>query len=186
MDSEEQVIIIAGSGVGKFRLGSQLNDVISLMSNEFPRTNMDVDVINKGNGDGDDIHLSVPEWGIRLRFQTLSQKLFMIDIVDFEKIRYSFNGSIIGGQDEVMTLKSLRKALGPSFPGIYVTMDFNKLIIVQDILLTIAFTSLSLTVFPLCFRFHCSLSQHIPLKLQYPLIYLMDRLQLCTGFMYIL
>jgi hypothetical protein len=116
MESEEHVVIAAGSGVGRFRLGSQLNDVLSLMSNDFPRTNMEVDLFNKANDSGDDIHVSVPEWGIRLRFQSLSQKLYMIDIINFEKTNYSLNGSLIEGE-EVVTLKSLQKALGPSFPG---------------------------------------------------------------------
>ena len=115
MNSEEFVHISFGSMVGGFRIGSRINEVLALMANEYPRINMNVDLCPKEKNASADIHISIPEWGIRLRFQSLSQKMYLIDITNFE-ISYSLNGTVVSSDDNI-TLRGLQKTLGPSFPG---------------------------------------------------------------------
>ena len=116
MESDRAIHISVGTGVGRFRIGSLINDVIALMSNQFPRTSMDIDLHYQTDASPENIHVYIPEWGISLRFQSHSQKLYMIDIVDCKKLAYSLNGTVFSAE-EPATLKSLQKALGPSFPG---------------------------------------------------------------------
>ncbi|CAM9317352.1 unnamed protein product, partial [Ectocarpus fasciculatus] len=57
-------------------------------------------------------------WGIRLRFQPVSQSLFMIDYYDITRRPFSIKGSAFGGDPaQSVTFEMLHKYLGPTLPG---------------------------------------------------------------------
>jgi hypothetical protein len=114
MEEPQQFSISFGLGVGKVKLGSKVNEILALLANDFPRT--DYDVI--ASSAREEIHICIPQWGIRCRFLPKSQSLYLIDITDVQSCPYSLNGALIFQKSHKTTFKSLQKVLGPSFPGI--------------------------------------------------------------------
>ncbi len=65
-----------------------------------------------------EIVISLLDWGIRLRFQPVSQKLYMIDLYDLALRPVAIRGETFGGDKHVtVSYDSLHKVLGPAFPG---------------------------------------------------------------------
>ena len=120
---EDVYQIIFGVGVGWLRLGSHINDILETFSREYPR--LEFEIMFPGDAGavetGDDVLVNVPQWGIRLRFQPLSQTLYFIDVHSFKvNITFSINGILVRGQEQVTTFSQLQKALGPTFPGKFI------------------------------------------------------------------
>lgn len=110
-----------GSAVGRFKLGVHINDVLEMFSNEYPRLQLELTFCDEEDLAAADIRVNVPQWGVRLRFQPLSQTLYFIDIHNFDvAISFNVNGYIIRGQEQTTTFNHLQKALGPSFPGKFI------------------------------------------------------------------
>ena len=110
-----------GASVGRFKLGTHVNDILEVFSSEYPRLQLEVSFSDQENVSACDIRVNVPQWGIRLRFQPLSQRLYLIDIHDFNvAIAFNINGYVIRGQEQVTTFSQLQKALGPTFPGKFI------------------------------------------------------------------
>lgn len=83
----------------KFRLNFEIN---------FPRHEK---VLNQ------EIMISLTDWGVRLRFQPVSQRLFLIDWFDLSLRRFSIKGTAFGGDAQPVTFEMLHKLLGPTLPG---------------------------------------------------------------------
>jgi hypothetical protein len=111
--AEETFAISFGAGAGRVRIGSKVNDILSLLASDYPRTSYDLISLSMK----DEIQISIPLWGMRCRFLPKSQSLYLIDIIDTKSCPYSLNGATIFQNNHKTTLKSLQKVLGPSFPG---------------------------------------------------------------------
>lgn len=110
-----------GIGVGMFQLGTHINDLLKLFSKEYPRLTLEVLFSDQVNVSIADIQINIPQWGIRLRFQPLSQRLYLIDVHDFHAaIGFNINGHVIRDHKHATTFSNLQKALGPIFPGRFV------------------------------------------------------------------
>lgn len=110
-----------GAAVGRFKLGLHVNDLLDIFSNEYPRLNLEVSFSEQEDVSAEDIRVNVPQWGIRFRFQSISQQLYFIDIHSFDvNISFNVNGYVIRGQEYTTTFNHLQKALGPSFPGKFI------------------------------------------------------------------
>eukprot|EP00603_Paraphysomonas_imperforata_P003230 CAMPEP_0114419164 /NCGR_PEP_ID=MMETSP0103-20121206/3882_1 /TAXON_ID=37642 ORGANISM="Paraphysomonas imperforata, Strain PA2" /NCGR_SAMPLE_ID=MMETSP0103 /ASSEMBLY_ACC=CAM_ASM_000201 /LENGTH=468 /DNA_ID=CAMNT_0001587567 /DNA_START=133 /DNA_END=1539 /DNA_ORIENTATION=+ len=110
-----------GASVGRFKLGCHINDLLDVFSNEYPRLNLEVSFCEQEDVTAEDIRVNVPQWGIRFRFQPLSQQLYFIDIHNFDvNLSFNINGYVIRGQEYTTTFNHLQKALGPSFPGKFI------------------------------------------------------------------
>jgi hypothetical protein len=72
----------------------------------------------------EEIHIYIPQWGMRCRFLPRSQSLYLIDILDTQSCPYSLNGVLIFQKNHKTTFKSLQKVLGPSFPGMTTVFRF--------------------------------------------------------------
>ena len=127
-----------GASVGRFKLGTHVNDILEMFSNEYPRMQLEVSFSDDDDANGSpsergaasrDIRVNVPQWGLRLRFQRLSQRLFLIDIHNFNvMITFNINGCLIRGQEQATTFSHLQKALGPTFPGKFVDDEGHYLL----------------------------------------------------------
>jgi hypothetical protein len=92
-----------------------------MFSSEYPRLQLEVFFSDQDNISASDIQVNVPQWGIRLRFQPLSQRLYLIDIHNFNvAISFNINGYIIRDKAQATTFSQLQKALGPTFPGRFI------------------------------------------------------------------
>lgn len=105
--------ITFASCVGKVKLGMKVNDLLSLLVNEYPRVNYDLIAYSIQ----EEIQIYIPQWGMRCRFLPRSQSLYLIDILDIQSCPYSLNGVTIFQSNYKTTFKNLQKVLGPSFPG---------------------------------------------------------------------
>ena len=74
-----------------------------------------------------EILINIIDWGIRLRFQVLSQKLHIIDIYDFSNttITYVLKGRNIKAGT---SFEQVQNVLGPCFPGSFVDSDGKYLL----------------------------------------------------------
>lgn len=131
--SEDCFNVHFGASVGRFKLGAHINDILEVFSNEYPRMQLEVsfsdDDMSAPPGGPRDIQLNVPQWGLRLHFQPLSQRLYLIGIYNFNvAIAFNINGYLIRGQEHATTFSHLQKALGPTFPGKFVDEEGSYLL----------------------------------------------------------
>lgn len=110
--------IILGISVDKFKLGMGVSETIALISRDYPRLNFEVSFPRAEKVLSQEVIISLLDWGIRLRFLPVSQKLYMIDIYDLGLRAVAIRGTTFGGDKHgVITYDSLHKVLGPAFPG---------------------------------------------------------------------
>lgn len=120
--------VVFSMSVGMFRLGATVNDTLDMLSDKYPRLQLDLHFSDQEHVCESDVQVNIVEWGIRLRFQPLSQKLYMIDVHNLDTfVSYIINGFLIRNHDHPTTLNLLRKALGPLYPGKFVS-DGNYLL----------------------------------------------------------
>ncbi|KAK6361815.1 hypothetical protein TWF730_005530 [Orbilia blumenaviensis] len=110
-----------GKGLGILSLGSSLYDVLSkLRSNPlvYPSINITYDASNPL---ASTIAVSLDTNGIRLRFDGSDQRLRLIEILDFNKSRLSYNGGeLVRADGNAPSFRSIyHKLFGPTFPGEY-------------------------------------------------------------------
>jgi hypothetical protein len=113
MTEETHFSISFGVGAGKVKIGAKVNEILSLLASDYPRTCYDL----ISHSTRDEIQIWIPVWGMRCRFLPKSQSLYLIDIIDTRSCPYSLNGASIFQNNHKTTLKTLQKVLGPSFPG---------------------------------------------------------------------
>lgn len=110
---EEQFNINFGINVGKFKLGSKINEILLIFAYEFPRIHFNLYF----NSIKDEIHILINIWSLRLRFLIKTQSLYLIDIFNINSLPYFYNGILISQSEHITTFKSMQKLLGPTFPG---------------------------------------------------------------------
>lgn len=115
-----------GNCLGPFKLGQGIRETLDILFLEpfgpFETIYPDLDDALTG-----EIHIVLSEYGIRLRFQCISQTLCIID-VNLTQTSIVINGTIFGSKTRIVsTLDSVHKTLGVSFPGIFVEEDIYLL-----------------------------------------------------------
>jgi hypothetical protein len=119
--------IVFGEGVGPFRLGMGISEAVSVLSNDHHRLNFEINFPQPEKVLNEEIIISLLSWGIRLRFQPASQKLYLVDYYDISQRRFSIKGSVFGGGGQAnspVTFEMLHKYLGPTLPGTIVEDEY--------------------------------------------------------------
>lgn len=120
--------VIFGERVGNLRLGTHINKVVEYFKENYSRENIEIAFPNINSCNCEEIVIKIPEFGIRLRFQPLSQCLYIIEIFNVQKKLFSIHGTVFGNGGIVPTFKSLQRALGPAFPGKFISSNGEYLI----------------------------------------------------------
>ncbi|XP_047956532.1 PHAF1 protein At3g51130-like isoform X2 [Salvia hispanica] len=108
-----------GRGLGPFSLGMPISEAFTQIQQQ-PNI---YDVVHVKSYDEEpmkfDIVISFPDHGFHLRFDPWSQRLRLIEIFDFKRLRVRYATSLIGGASTLATFVAVYALFGPTYPGIY-------------------------------------------------------------------
>ncbi|RMY34821.1 hypothetical protein D0865_14077 [Hortaea werneckii] len=117
--------VLPGHALGQLCLGASLHDVLSLIK-EDKQTYPAIDLHYSQTDPLDTpVVVGLPANGVRLRFDGADQRLRLIEILDFKKIKLVYKGSelVKGTEDGLATggpaFKRVYSLFGPSYPGEY-------------------------------------------------------------------
>ncbi|KAF9135740.1 hypothetical protein BGW39_000610 [Mortierella sp. 14UC] len=109
--------IAPGKHLGWFRLGTSLWDVIRLLRDQAAL----IPVVELKYSDEHpftaDIVLRLASNGIELRFEPLSQRLKLIKVDDFSRLRLTYQGGEVSSTKALPTFLLAYKLFGPTYPG---------------------------------------------------------------------
>ncbi|CAG8695122.1 8248_t:CDS:1 [Acaulospora morrowiae] len=109
--------IVPGKSLGWFRLGASIWDVINFLR-EQSRVIPSVDLkYAEESPIITDLFLSLPANGINMRFDGLIQRLKVIEVYDFSKLRLTYQDSEVSSSKVAPTFLSIYKIFGPTYPG---------------------------------------------------------------------
>jgi hypothetical protein len=116
-----------GIGVGPFNLGLLLNEAIELLQTGTPQKPFKI-MYNEGDPLSSTITVCVPDDGLQLRFDPLTQRLVLIDFFDLTKVQLSYASprkreSVFAGPKVLATFLLVYDLFGPTYPGHY---DFER------------------------------------------------------------
>lgn len=110
-----------GDSVGPFRIGSNVNDIILYITSEMPNSPIEIIYPHHEHVLKEETVIVFVEYGLRLRFQAVSQRLYVIDVFDLSRVGALMNGSVFGGGPDMQSsFDALHKVLGASFPGRFI------------------------------------------------------------------
>ncbi|KAG0037031.1 hypothetical protein BGZ82_003279 [Podila clonocystis] len=109
--------IAPGKHLGWFRLGTSLWDTIRLLRDQAALIPV-VDLkYSDENPFAADIVLRLASNGIELRFEPLSQRLKLIKVDDFSRLRLTYQGGEVSSTKALPTFLLAYKLFGPTYPG---------------------------------------------------------------------
>ncbi|KAG0336434.1 hypothetical protein BG000_006585 [Podila horticola] len=109
--------IAPGKHLGWFRLGTSLWDIIRLLRDQAALIPV-VDLkYSDENPFAADIVLRLASNGIELRFEPLSQRLKLIKVDDFSRLRLTYQGGEVSSTKALPTFLLAYKLFGPTYPG---------------------------------------------------------------------
>ncbi|KAG0077776.1 hypothetical protein BGZ92_001779 [Podila epicladia] len=109
--------IAPGKHLGWFRLGMSLWDIIRLLRDQAALIPV-VDLkYSDENPFAADIVLRLASNGIELRFEPLSQRLKLIKVDDFSRLRLTYQGGEVSSTKALPTFLLAYKLFGPTYPG---------------------------------------------------------------------
>ncbi|KAF9426796.1 hypothetical protein BGZ94_005997 [Podila epigama] len=109
--------IAPGKHLGWFRLGTSLWDIIRLLRDQAALIPV-VDLkYSEENPFAADIVLRLASNGIELRFEPLSQRLKLIKVDDFSRLRLTYQGGEVSSAKALPTFLLAYKLFGPTYPG---------------------------------------------------------------------
>jgi hypothetical protein len=118
--------IIPGRSLGPFALGASTHEVLSLVRQDSKLYS----VIDLHHSQSEPLStpviITLPENGIRLRFDGADQRLRLIEVLDYSKLRLLYKGSeLIKTSEGAMptsgpSFMRVYRLLGPSYPGEYI------------------------------------------------------------------
>ncbi|KAK3845935.1 MAG: hypothetical protein J3R72DRAFT_434890 [Linnemannia gamsii] len=150
--------IAPGKHLGWFRLGTSLWDVIRLLRDQAAL----IPVVELKYSDEHpftaDIVLRLASNGIELRFEPLSQRLKLIKVDDFSRLRLTYQGGEVSSTKALPTFLLAYKLFGPTYPGEF---DGSKH------LYTLSYPGLSL-VFPIPEKHMLLYQSSADLPLEFP------------------
>ncbi|KAF9906021.1 hypothetical protein EC991_001103 [Linnemannia zychae] len=109
--------IAPGKHLGWFRLGTSLWDVIRLLRDQaalIPAVELKYSDEHPFTAD---IVLRLASNGIELRFEPLSQRLKLIKVDDFSRLRLTYQGGEVSSTKALPTFLLAYKLFGPTYPG---------------------------------------------------------------------
>ncbi|KAF9385582.1 hypothetical protein CPB97_004679 [Podila verticillata] len=109
--------IAPGKHLGWFRLGTSLWDIIRLLRDQaalIPVVNLKYSDVNPFAAD---IVLRLASNGIELRFEPLSQRLKLIKVDDFSRLRLTYQGDEVSSTKALPTFLQAYRLFGPTYPG---------------------------------------------------------------------
>ncbi|CAG8441338.1 1435_t:CDS:2 [Diversispora eburnea] len=109
--------IVPGKSLGWFRLGTSIWDVINFLRKQS-RVIPSVDLKYTDESPvTTDLFLSLSVNGMHLRFDGPTQRLKMIEVYDFSKLRLTYQDSEVSSSKVAPTFLSIYKIFGPTYPG---------------------------------------------------------------------
>ncbi|KAI7177611.1 UPF0183-domain-containing protein [Hortaea werneckii] len=118
-------MVIPGHSLGQLCLGASLHDVLSLIK-EDKQTYPAIDLHYSQTDPLDTpVVVGLPANGVRLRFDGADQRLRLIELLDFKKIKLLYKGSeLVKGTEDGLAaggpaFKRVYSLFGPSYPGEY-------------------------------------------------------------------
>ncbi|KAF9113623.1 Cullin-3 [Mortierella sp. AM989] len=139
MAQQLDLIIAPGKHLGWFRLGMSLWDIIRLLREQAAL----IPVVELKYSEEDpfaaDIVLKLVSNGIELRFEPYSQRLKLVHVYDFSRLRLTYKGGEVCSSKALPTFLLINRLFGPTYPG-----EFD----VQKNIYTLSYPGLSL-VFPI-------------------------------------
>ncbi|KAI7369914.1 UPF0183-domain-containing protein [Hortaea werneckii] len=118
-------MVIPGHSLGQLCLGASLHDVLSLIK-EDKQTYPAIDLHYSQTDPLDTpVVVGLPVNGVRLRFDGADQRLRLIEVLDFKKIKLLYKGSeLVKGTEDGLAaggpaFKRVYSLFGPSYPGEY-------------------------------------------------------------------
>ncbi|TDH73347.1 hypothetical protein CCR75_006939 [Bremia lactucae] len=107
-----------GLGVGPFRLGASIAEVLHVLKSRLPVRPFEI-VYDVSEPYKRDVVVKSDQDGLKLLFDPLRQMLKCIDFYDVNRVALKFGRVIIFGGDISATFMSVYNLFGPTFPGHY-------------------------------------------------------------------
>ncbi|KJX97797.1 isoleucyl-tRNA synthetase like protein [Zymoseptoria brevis] len=120
--ASDLIPVVPGQALGFITLGSSLQEVLSTVK-EDKVTYPSIDIsFSQSKPLAAPVIVSLPENGIRLRFDGSDQRLRLIEVLDFTRAQLGYKGSEIAKkQDEGRaSFKRIYQLFGASYPGEYI------------------------------------------------------------------
>ncbi|KAI9999098.1 hypothetical protein PInf_003784 [Phytophthora infestans] len=107
-----------GVGVGPFRLGASVAEVLHALKSRLPVRPFEIayDAVEPYKRD---VVIESAEDGLRLHFDPVRQTLKVIEFYDVNRVALKFGRVVIFGGDISATFMSVYNLFGPTFPGRY-------------------------------------------------------------------
>ncbi|KAG0053071.1 hypothetical protein BGZ83_001714 [Gryganskiella cystojenkinii] len=150
--------IAPGKHLGWFRLGTSLWDIIRLLRDQAALIPVVELKYSDENPFAADIVLRLASNGIELRFEPLSQRLKLIKVDDFSRLRLTYQGGEVSSTKALPTFLLAYKLFGPTYPG-----EFDG----ANHLYTLSYPGLSL-VFPIPEKHMLLYQSSADLPLEFP------------------
>lgn len=120
--ASEPLAIVSSHSLGFFTLGSSLHEVLTTVKADkehFPTIDLH---ISQHRPLAVPIVVVLPQNGIRLRFDACDQRLRLIEVLDFAKVRVAYKGSELVKKQEgkSASFKRIYQLFGASYPGEYI------------------------------------------------------------------
>lgn len=121
--ASEPLPVVPGHGLGFMTLGASLQHVLSTIKDfkdQFPIIDLH---ISQSLPLDTPIVVKLPRNGIRLRFDGADQRLRLIEVLDFGKLKVAYKGSELAKKQEdgcVASFKRIYQLFGASYPGEYI------------------------------------------------------------------
>ncbi|KAK3719499.1 hypothetical protein LTR37_004357 [Vermiconidia calcicola] len=116
--------VVPGHSLGPLHLGASLHEVLTIIKESktrFPQIDFHYD---RNNPLTIPVAVTLPQNGFRLRFDGADQRLRIIEIMDFKKIRLAYKGSELVKNSSTdaggPAFKRIYQIFGASYPGEYV------------------------------------------------------------------
>ncbi|KAI5371230.1 putative PHAF1/Protein broad-minded [Septoria linicola] len=115
----DTISVVPGHSLGFMTLGSSLHEVLTTLKDEpdrYPKIDLSM---SQHLPLHTPVIVSLPENGIRLRFDGPDQRLRLIEVMDFDKARVAYKGSELVKEGSTATFKRIYQLFGASYPGEY-------------------------------------------------------------------
>ncbi|KAF7193012.1 hypothetical protein HII31_05657 [Pseudocercospora fuligena] len=123
--AEEAIPLVPGHSVGSMSLGASLHSILTAVKEDKTRyPNIDLS-ISQSSPLKTPVVLSLPENGLRLRFDGRDQRLRLIEVLDFQRAGLAYKGSDLT-KDGMATFKRIYQLFGASYPGEYMAPRTGK------------------------------------------------------------
>ncbi|CAK4034915.1 related to UPF0183 domain [Lecanosticta acicola] len=119
--ASEPLAVVPGHSLGFLVLGSSLQHVLTAVKQDKSQYSTIDLSYSQTRPLATPVVVSLPQNGIRLRFDGPDQRLRLIEVMDFGKAKLAYKGSeLVKKQEEGASFKRIYQLFGASFPGEYI------------------------------------------------------------------